>query len=180
MNATGKLDRVTSEMRRYNLHAIGITESRLTGSGKMGATLGGAILFSWREYGQDHEGLAIILKKGVEKSLMEWKSVSNRFITTRLNGKQVNIAWFDQRCCWRIESLILWQQQHKVDCTPDHDIKIIVDDMNATVWADNKLWQSNGKTVARNYEWKWRGTCRFLHHQQLCHRLNTIPSSYHT
>ena len=35
MYGTGKLAQVTTEMRRYNLHILGVSESRWTGSGNI-------------------------------------------------------------------------------------------------------------------------------------------------
>ena len=117
----------------------------------MRATSGETLLWLGRDNGQHHEGVAIILKKGVEKSLIELKPVRNRLITARLREKQVNIALFQ----WyaptndaqdEVKDSFYEQLQHEVDSTPDHDIKIIIGDMNAKVGADNTLfWQSNGK-----------------------------------
>ena len=40
MYETGKVALVTAEMRRYNLHILGISESRWTGSGRYGTNTG--------------------------------------------------------------------------------------------------------------------------------------------
>lgn len=94
MYATGKpakiekLAQITAEMRRYKLHVLGVSESRWTDSGRMRTTTGETLFNSGREDGQRHEGVAVILKKGIEKSLMEWKPICNRLLTVRLRGKQ--------------------------------------------------------------------------------------------
>ena len=71
MYQTGKLAQVTAEMRRYNLHILGISESRWTGSGRVVTSTGETVLYSGREDNNHDEGVAIILRKGVEKSLIE-------------------------------------------------------------------------------------------------------------
>lgn len=151
MYATGKpaqnekLAQITAEMRRYKLHVLGVSESRWTDSCRMRTTTGETLFYSGREDGQRHEGVAVILKKGIEKSLMEWKPICNRLLTVRLRGKQVNMTIFQ---CYapvndadeEVKNAFYEQLQYELDNTPDHDIKIIMGDMNAKVGADNKLY----------------------------------------
>ena len=89
---TGKLGQVTTEMRRYKLHILGVSESRWTGSGRQTTTTGEAVLYSGREDNQHHEGVAMIPRKGMEKSLLEWKPVSSRPTRARLRGRHTNIT----------------------------------------------------------------------------------------
>ena len=98
MYETGKLAQVTSEMRRFNLHVLGVSESRWTGSGRMKTTTGETVLYSGRDDDLHHEGVAIILKKGVEKSLLEWKPVNNRLMTARLKGRQKTKSYMEKDC----------------------------------------------------------------------------------
>ena len=44
MYQTGKLAQVTSEIRRYKLHILGVNESRWTGSGRQTTTIGETVL----------------------------------------------------------------------------------------------------------------------------------------
>ena len=92
MYDTGELAQVTAEMRRYKLHILGVNESRWTGSGRQTTTTGETALYSGREDSQHHEGVAVILRKGMEKSLLEWKPVSSRLMRARLRGRQTNIT----------------------------------------------------------------------------------------
>ena len=89
MYETGKLAQVTAEMRRYNLH---ISESRWTGSGRYRTNPGETMLYSGRDDDQHHEGVAIILRKGMEKCLMEWKPINSRLMKVRMKGKHINIT----------------------------------------------------------------------------------------
>ena len=90
MYETAKLAQVTSEMRRYNLHVLGISESRWIGSGRQKTSTGETILYSGRDDNLHHEGVAIILKKGTDKCLMEWKPINSRLMKVRLRGKHIN------------------------------------------------------------------------------------------
>lgn len=77
-------------MRRYHLDIEGVSESRWTGSGRITTSTGEAVRHSGRDDQHHKEGVAIIMKNGVEKSLMEWEPVSSRFMKIRLRGKQIN------------------------------------------------------------------------------------------
>ena len=90
MYEAGKLAQITAEMRRYNLHMLGVSESRWTGSGRFRTSTGETVLYSGREYGQHHRGVAMILKKGLEKCLIEWKPINSRLLKVRMKGKQIN------------------------------------------------------------------------------------------
>ena len=58
MYDTGKLAQVTGEMRCYNLHFLGISESRWTGSGWYRTNTGETVLHSGRDDDQHHKGVA--------------------------------------------------------------------------------------------------------------------------
>ena len=67
MYETGKLAQVTAEMRRYNLHILGISDCRWTGSVRLRTDTGETVLPSGREDDQHYQGVAIILKKRSRK-----------------------------------------------------------------------------------------------------------------
>ena len=89
---TGKLTQVTTEMRRYKLHILGVSESRWTGLVRQTMTTGEIVLYSGREDNQHHEGVAMILRKGMEESLLEWKPVSSRLMRARLRRRHTHIT----------------------------------------------------------------------------------------
>ena len=140
---TSKLAQVTTEMRNYNMHILGISESRWTGTGRHKTNTGETVLYSGRDDNQHHEGVAIILKKGMEKCLMEWKTVNSRLMNVRLWGKHINITIIQ---CYaptndsdEITKGIFYDQlQAELEETPQHDMKIIMGDLNAKVGSNNK------------------------------------------
>lgn len=90
MYDTSKLAQVTSEVRRYRLDILGVSESRWTGSGRNTTSTGETVLYSGRDDQHHREGVAIIMKKGVENTMMEWEPVNSRLMKIRLRGKQIN------------------------------------------------------------------------------------------
>ncbi|XP_048759375.2 craniofacial development protein 2-like [Ostrea edulis] len=142
MYAAGKVAQITAEMQRYKLHILGISESRWTEFDKIRTTTGETVLYSGREDGKHHEGVAFILKKGIEKTLMEWKPVNSRLIIARFKGKLINMTLFQ---CYaptndsseESKDAFYEQIQNELDRTPQHDIKIIMGDMNAKVGSSN-------------------------------------------
>ncbi|XP_071153458.1 craniofacial development protein 2-like [Mytilus edulis] len=128
MYAAGKLAQITSEMQRYKLHILGVSESRWTESGRMTTTSGSTVIYSGRDDNQHHEGVAIIIKKGIERTLLEWKPISSRIIMARFKGKQINITLFQWYAPTNAadeenKDVFYEQLQHKIDKTPNHDIR---------------------------------------------------------
>ena len=92
MYEQGKMAQVVVEMKRYKLDILGVSESRWTRSGIMKTGTGETMLYLGREDGLHYEGVTIILKKGMEKYLMEWKPINSRILLARLKGRQTNIT----------------------------------------------------------------------------------------
>ena len=142
MYETGKLAQVTAEMQRYNLHILGVSESRWTGSGRMKTSTGETVLYSGREDDQHHEGVAIILKKGTERSLVEWRPINSRLMMARLKGRHSNMTLIQ---CYaptndndhEAKDAFYEQLQAAVNTAPRHDLLIVMGDFNAKVGSDN-------------------------------------------
>ena len=142
MYQTGKLAQVTAEMRRYGIHILGISEARWPGSGRMTTSTGETVLYSGKDDNLHEEGVAIILRKGTEKCLIDWKPISSRLIKIRMRGRQINMTIIQ---CYgptndsedETKDLFYEQLETEVKSAPLHDMMIIMGDLNAKVGHDN-------------------------------------------
>ncbi|KAL9969739.1 hypothetical protein ACROYT_G021994 [Oculina patagonica] len=107
---------------------------------------GETILFSGRNDNLHRQGVALILKRGVEKSLLEWKPINERLIRARFFGKQVKMTVIQ---CYaptndadpEQKDIFYETHQAEVENTPSQDLLIVIGDLNAmvgTVNADNE------------------------------------------
>ncbi|CAM5093877.1 unnamed protein product [Eretmochelys imbricata] len=152
MYEAGKLAQVRAEMRCYSLHILGVSESRWMGSGRLTAASGETLLFSGRDDGQHHEGVAILLKKEVEYSLLAWKSISSRIMRARLKEKHNNITLIQ---CYAptndsdedVKDKFYLTLQAELERVPRHDLTITMGDLNAKVGKNNT---NNDRAMGRH------------------------------
>jgi len=129
-------------MKRYKLDILGISESKWTKSGRMKTTTGETALYSGREDDSHLEGVAIIMKKGMEKYLMEWKPVNSRIILARLKGRQTNLSIIQ---CYaltndrndRDNEAFYEQLQAALESVHRRDLLLVINDLNASVGSEN-------------------------------------------
>ena len=103
---------------------------------------GETVLYSGRDYELHREGVAIILKKGADRSLLEWKPINSRLIKARLKGKQNNLTLIQ---CYAptndseddLKDNFYLRLQAEIEQVPMEDLIIITGDLNAKVGADN-------------------------------------------
>ena len=96
----------------------------------------------WREDDLHHEGVVIIMKKGMEKYLMEWKPVNSRIIQARLKGRQTNLSIIQ---CYaptndsndRDKEAFYEQLQATLENVHRRDLLLVMGDLNAKVGSDN-------------------------------------------
>ncbi|KAL9965923.1 hypothetical protein ACROYT_G029790 [Oculina patagonica] len=83
-----------------------------------------------------YEGVAIILKKGADRALLEWKPINSRLIRARLRGRHTNITFIQ---CYAATNDSDEEEkdafydilQAEVAETPRQDVIIIAGDLNA-------------------------------------------------
>ena len=142
MYETGKLVQVTTERRQYNLHVLGISESRWIGTGRLKTASGQRVLYSGWDDELHRVGLATILKKGADRSLLKWKPINSLLIKARLKGKQNNLTLIQ---CYAptndseddVKYNFYLRLQAEIEQVPMQDLIIIIWDLDAKVGADN-------------------------------------------
>ncbi|PFX11280.1 Craniofacial development protein 2, partial [Stylophora pistillata] len=105
-----------------------------------GGVMGDSIVF-WGHDELHREGVAIILKKGADRSVLEWKPINSRLIKARLKGKQNNLILIQ---CYAptnnseedLDNFYL-RLQAEIEQVPMQDLIIIIRDLKAKVGVDN-------------------------------------------
>ena len=90
MHETGNSVQLRTEMKFYCLHILGDSESGWTRSCWYRTNTGERVLHSGRDNDQHYEGIDIILKKGLEMSLVEWKSINSSLMKITMKVKRIN------------------------------------------------------------------------------------------
>ncbi|XP_018018974.1 craniofacial development protein 2-like [Hyalella azteca] len=141
----GAAAQIASEMKRYHLDVLGISECRWAGAGRTRLATGQTLIYS----GDDelHEvGVAILISQQAEKSLMEWTPVNKRIITARFYSRyrrmtiiQVYAPHNERE---EEEKEQFYQElQETLDGCNRNDITIIMGDLNAKVGSDNSGYE---------------------------------------
>ena len=146
MYETGRLAQITSEMQRYSLTILGISECRWTDSGDMKTASGETLLYSGRRDGQHREGVAVMLKKGTERCLLQWKPLSSRLMTVRLKGRHTNLSIIQ---CYaptndssdEDKDEFYGQLENCILEAPRHDVLLVMGDLNAKVGSSNEHFE---------------------------------------
>ena len=89
---TGMLAQVVSELNRYNLTLMGVTEARWTGTGKQKLSSGEVIIWSGRTDNDHREGVAVIISKNKANTVLQWKPVNERLLYIRMNSKYAKLS----------------------------------------------------------------------------------------
>ena len=140
----GKPVKSKADVRRYNLHFLGISVSRWAGLGRHKSNTGETVLYSGAD-DQHHKRLVIIFKKGREKCLMEWKLINSRLIKVRLKGRHINTAIIQ---CYAPTNDVRRTARTPSQTTSSRPRK------HATSWDENFDAKSWGKC------WEWQNELR--------------------
>ena len=140
--ATGKLELLRNEMKRFRYDIIGISEVRWTGKGE---TSNGDFIWSGEE-NIHTRGVGLLLSETARKALIGYNPISSRIITARFNATPFKItvihAYAPTSACSDEEIEAFYDTlEDAITKTHKKDIPIITDDWNAKVGSDNTDWK---------------------------------------
>ncbi|VDO88681.1 unnamed protein product [Schistosoma margrebowiei] len=143
---TGKTSQVTTEMRRYNLAVLGISEMRWTQAGQQNLTTEEMLLyFGHEEENALHtQGVALMLSKVEQNGLVGWESDVSRIIKASFKTRKEGITMNVIQCYVPtndsnddIKDQSYERLQSIIDKFPRKDLTILMGDPNAKVGIDN-------------------------------------------
>lgn len=125
---------------RCRLDILGISECRLTGSGRQTINDGSVILHSRYEDRHIH-GVALIVSKAKAKTLLEWEPVNDRIIRAGFNSRHckptIIQCYAPTNEAEKEEKDDSYEElQRTVSKVPLHDMLLIIGNVNARVGAD--------------------------------------------
>ena len=132
---TGKLDNLIQELNHMKIDIIGTTETRWTDTGKI-VKDDYTMIYSG---GEEHKnGVGLILRNAVAKSLIGYRPISDRVIVVKLQAKPFNIYMIQVYAPthdYNDENIEEFYEQIKsaVSYTKSSDIICIMGDLNAKV-----------------------------------------------
>ena len=144
--AAGKLQQVSKEMDAYGLEILGLSEVRWTGEGKEIGPRGETILYTGSK--DKHEnGVAIMIKKDIGQSLMEWRGYGERIIKARFFSNHIKLTVVQ---CYAPTNNADQEEKDEfysvlgdaLSETSTHDMVIVMGDLNAKVGSDNTGYEN--------------------------------------
>ena len=138
----GKLQQVLREMTNYKVEILCVSEARWTDSGRRILASGHTIFYSGRTNNLHRGGVAVIVTRKVEKTLLEWKPVNDRLMKVRFNSKFAKLTII---ACYapteeaeeEEQDEFYEQLEEEIRTTPRHDVLMVIGDLNARVGEDN-------------------------------------------
>ncbi|CAF4692807.1 unnamed protein product, partial [Rotaria sp. Silwood2] len=141
--ATGKLELLRNEMKRFRFDVIGISEVRWTGKGE---TPNGDFIWSGEDTTHTR-GVGMLLSAKAKKTLIGYNPISSRVITARFNATPFKLTvihvYAPTSASSDDEIEIFYDSiEHALTQTPKKDIIIVTGDWNAKIGSDNTHWES--------------------------------------
>ena len=139
MYQSGNLAQVSREADNYGLKILGISEMRWTGSGRMTSN-GRTVLYSGQT--EHHQsGVGLILSKEAARCLIGWEPVSDRILTARFQSCHTKTTVIQvyaptEDSAEADKDAFYNQLQDTFNRIPDHDVKILMGDLNAKIDGD--------------------------------------------
>ena len=138
----GKLQQVLREMTYYGVEILCVSEARWTDSERRILVSGHTIFYSGPTDNLHRGGIAVIVTRKEEKTLLEWKPVNDRLMKLRFNSKFAKLTII--ACYAPTEEAeeeekdeFYEQLDEEIRTTPRHDVLMVIGDLNAIVGEDN-------------------------------------------
>ncbi|XP_071145287.1 craniofacial development protein 2-like [Mytilus edulis] len=142
----GKAQTIANEMKAYEIGILGIAEARWNDAGQSKLTSGEMIIYSghMEENAQHSEGVAIMLSKEAQKTLIGWEPISARIIIAKFKTTNKRISLNIIQCYAPTngaednikEEFYQLLEETTRKCS-SKDIIILMGDLNAKVGSDN-------------------------------------------
>ena len=137
-----KLQQVLREMTNYKVEILCVSEARWTESGRRILASGHTIFYSVYSDDLHKDGVAVIVMRKVENTLLEWKPVNDRLMKVRFNSKFAKLTivacYAPTEEAEEEEKDELYEQiEEEIRTTPRHDVLMVIGDLNARVGEDN-------------------------------------------
>ena len=144
MFQTGKLAQAIQELNKYNITFLGMSETRWSNSGKFKTSTGEIVIWSGRQDNAHREGVALLIHKNCQNTILQWEPVNERLLYVRFNSKYTKISVIVGYA--PIEDAedddkdnFYSSVQSVLDRIPKHDMVLLIGDFNARVGSDNQF-----------------------------------------
>ncbi|VDO94070.1 unnamed protein product [Schistosoma curassoni] len=162
---TGKTSQIATEMRKYNLEVLGISEAHWTQAGQKSQDTEEMLLYSGHEEEDAPytQGVALMLFKVTQNALVGWKSHESRIIKASFKTKKEGITMNIFRCCAPtndsnddIRDQFYERLQSIIEKCPKTDLTIRMGDLNAKVGIDNTGYEDIMRRHGLGEKRKWQ------------------------
>ncbi|XP_062532890.1 uncharacterized protein LOC134201663 [Bombyx mori] len=143
MTRLERLPQVAKVMKEYNIHILGLSETRWNGFGETQCDFGYSLLYSGKEEDATREyGVGLLLSRSAKSSLLSWKPVSERIICARFSTRVRKVTVIQcyaptNSASTDVKSQFYEQLGHTLKGIKKQDIVILMGDINAKMGNDN-------------------------------------------